>query len=54
MKSKTAKNTDSFIKYINDLLNTLNSSSLYDKNPLRCALSKNNELQFLVLTKEYN
>jgi len=41
LKSNTAKDTAIFVKHMNDLLDTLNSNSLLDKNPLKSALSEN-------------
>lgn len=39
---------------MNDLIDTLNSNSLFNKNPLMCALSENNVLEFLTYAKEWN
>lgn len=49
LKSKTALHTATMIKYFNDLLDVLNSKSLYHSNPYKCALSteRPQQLQFL-------
>jgi len=54
LKSNTAKDTAIFVKHMNDLLDTLNSNFLFDKNPLKSALLENKVLQFLNLAKEWN
>ena len=54
LKSNTAKDIAIFVKHMNDLLDTLNSNSLFDKNPLKSALSENKVLQFLNVAKEWN
>ncbi|XP_050056239.1 uncharacterized protein LOC126549882 [Aphis gossypii] len=54
LKSNTPKDTAIFVKHMNDLLDTLNSNSLFDKNPLKSALSENKVLQFLNLAKKWN
>lgn len=49
LKSKTAIQTANMIKYLNDLLDVLNSMSLYNSNPFKCAISNERpqQLQFL-------
>lgn len=49
LKSKTAIQTANMIKYFNDLLDVLNSMSLYHSNPFKCALSteRPQQLEFL-------
>jgi len=54
LKSYTAKDSAIFIKHMNDLLDTLNSNLLFDKNPLRCALAENNVFKFLTSAKEWH
>lgn len=54
LKSNTAKDTAIFVKHMNDLIDTLNSNSLFDKNSLKSALSENKVLQFLNVAKEWN
>lgn len=49
LKSKTALYTANMIKFLNDLLDVLNSMSLYNSNPFKCAISETRpqQLQFL-------
>jgi len=49
LKSKTALHTAKMIKFLNDLLDVLNSKSLYNSNPFKCAISdtRPQQLQFL-------
>jgi len=53
LKSETALQTAKMIKYLNDLLDVLNSMSLYHSNPFKCALSpeRPQKLEFLQQAK---
>jgi len=55
LKSKTAPNTVEMIKKLNDLLDCLNSNSLFDSNPFKCALSDKcpRQLEFLLKAKTW-
>lgn len=51
LKSKTAFQTANMIKYLNDLFDILNSMSLYNSNPCKCAISNERPLQLKFLEK---
>lgn len=55
LKSKTAPNTVEMIKQLNDLLDCLNSNSLFNSNPFKCALSDKcpRQLEFLLKAKTW-
>jgi len=55
LKSNTASNTLDMIKELNDLLDVLNSKSLFDKNPFKCAISEERpqQLESLLKTKSW-
>jgi len=52
LKSKTALQTANMIKYLNDLLDVLNSMSLYNSNPFKCAISSEDHNNFNFLKKQ--
>lgn len=52
LKSNTAKDSATFIKHTNNLLDTLNNNFLFDKNSLRCTLEENSVFDFLTSAKE--
>lgn len=51
LKSKTAPNTVEMLKKLNNLLDCLNSNSLFNSNPYKCALSDNCSSQHQFLFK---
>jgi len=55
LKSNTAVNTLDMVKELNNLLDVLNSKSLFDKNPFKCAISQERpqQLKFLLKTKSW-
>ncbi|KAL4096889.1 hypothetical protein QTP88_021764 [Uroleucon formosanum] len=55
LKSNTALNTLDMVKELNNLLDVLNSKSLFDKNPFKCAISQERpqQLEFLFKTKSW-
>jgi len=55
LKSNTAVNTLDMVKELNNLLDVLNSKSLFDKNPFKCAISQERpqKLEFLLKTKSW-
>jgi len=55
LQSRTAPQTAEMIKKFNNLLDCLNSNSLYNSNPFKCALSDKNpgQLEFLLEAKSW-
>jgi len=55
LKSKTAPKTVEMIQQLNDLLDCLNSNSLFNSNPFKCALSDKcpRQLEFLLKAKTW-
>lgn len=51
LKSKTALQTANMIRYLNDSFDVLNSMSLYNSNPFKCAISNERPLQLKFLEK---
>lgn len=43
LKSDTAKNTVDFVRNVNDLFDSLNSKCKFNKNPFKCAITKNKD-----------
>lgn len=54
LKSKTAPNTVEMIKQLNDLLDCLNSNSVFNSNPFKCDLSDKCPRQLELLLKAKN
>jgi len=55
LKSNTTLNTLDMVKELNNLLDVLNSKSLFDKNPFKCAITQERPQQsvFLLKTKSW-
>lgn len=55
LKSNTALNTLDMVKELNNLLDVMNSKSLFDKNPFKCAISQERpqQLEFLIKSKSW-
>lgn len=54
LQSRTASQTAEMIKQFNNLLDCLNSNSLYNSNPYKCALSDKNPRQLELLFEAKN